>query len=420
LKNTVQQTEPARCGIFEMKPMLVYRMCSFLRVCAVTVYISVQIFEVVREQARCALLYTLGQVEAGRPAPRLLTSPRAIPSLHTGCVSLKMGKQRFRPRCQAMTPEEEARAYSGVSVPTTELLPSARPRRDSSPADFFVGVVGSVASLVGINLTKPRVKERPSIPNEPDFEAPCPLTSVGNPKGPESSTSYASTRREAEIDGDKTAIFGEASINHCFAVPQSHALEASCQYGGDETSIFCEASMDQTSTFDPYASVLPAEAPRYPVICRMSPQIHRSNTRNYASKVSEPQPNSPQIVYCANGIQQPSRTRNRRSSTFRPIDLETTVLESVLEHAPMVACLNLSDLQADNVRPSLCLPVPDEPFLIDDLQSDNRYFHQSWRATAILSLFLNMHSSMRPTCSALMPALFPRLTAASCHVPMHP
>ena len=38
----------------------------------------------------------------------------------------------------------------------------------------------------------------------------------------------------------------------------------------------------------------------------------------------------------------------------------------------MVAVLNLSDLQADRARPSLCFPTQAQPFEIEDLQCNTR------------------------------------------------
>ena len=67
----------------------------------------------------------------------------------------------------------------------------------------------------------------------------------------------------------------------------------------------------------------------------------------------------------------PKASRNRRSSIY------TVVEESVLEEAPVIAVLDLPDLQADRVRESLCFPPPLQPFVVEGLQSDSRRFMPS-------------------------------------------
>jgi hypothetical protein len=66
-------------------------------------------------------------------------------------------------------------------------------------------------------------------------------------------------------------------------------------------------------------------------------------------------------------------SRSRRSSIFVAI-----VEESTLEDAPVLAVLDVPGLirvpglQSERARPSLCVPLPPQSFVIDDLQSDSR------------------------------------------------
>ena len=63
----------------------------------------------------------------------------------------------------------------------------------------------------------------------------------------------------------------------------------------------------------------------------------------------------------------------RRSSVFVAIEQ----LDSVLEEAPLIAVLDvpaLHGLQSERLRPSLCVPLPPQNFVIEDLQSDSRRY----------------------------------------------
>lgn len=65
--------------------------------------------------------------------------------------------------------------------------------------------------------------------------------------------------------------------------------------------------------------------------------------------------------------------RGRRSSIFVAIEQ----LDSVLEDAPLLAVLDvpaLHGLQSERLRPSLCVPLPPQHFVIEDLQSDSRRY----------------------------------------------
>ena len=66
-------------------------------------------------------------------------------------------------------------------------------------------------------------------------------------------------------------------------------------------------------------------------------------------------------------------SRGRRSSVFVAIEQ----LDSVLEEAPLIAVLDvpsLHGLQSERLRPSLCVPLPPQNFVIEDLQSDSRRY----------------------------------------------
>ena len=173
------------------------------------------------------------------------------------------------------------------------------------------------------------------------------------------------------------------------ALPQVRPLGASRQDGSGDflTSMFGSLSVDpwvgqsfalqghgaQAAT--PIRSAAPStpaagfevpEVPAPPALTETDRE-ERGHEGPYARPFSQQQ----QDIQAKRERKSKRASRGRRSSVFVAIEQ----LDSVLEEATLIAVLNvpaLHGLQSERLRPSLCVPLPPQNFVIEDLQSDSR------------------------------------------------